>query len=103
MSNQQNDGNVNRQVSVIHRALERLADQIRVLYCAKVEVEIFPSNAMMLDIFYQDKLFVIAYSPSSGFGVDEIKEGEGFITSYNFYTDEIDLAEQQIYKLIEQL
>jgi hypothetical protein len=102
MNSYKNDNTPNNQANKIKMALEELADQIRIFYGARVETQVFSSEAMMIDIFCQDKLFVVAYSPSYGFGVDEVKEGDGFTTSYNFYTNEIDLVGQEIHRLIKQ-
>ena len=41
----------------------------------------------MLDVFYQSRLFVLAYSPADGFGVDEVDEdtdGLGTFFRHNF-------------------
>lgn len=98
-------GSVNHtsdQPDEIYQSLEKLANRIRLIYGAEVDIERFSSTAIMLDIRYQDKLFVIAYSPNYGFGVDEVKEGDAFTASYGFNTNDINLAIHKIYRLIEQ-
>jgi hypothetical protein len=128
--------NIHGQLDRIYQSMEKLADRIRLIYGAEVDLERFSSTAIMLDIryslflsnamifsvqdsflerlsafksntlgtakLYQDKFLVIAYSPNYGFGVDKVKEGDEFTTSYSFNADDIRLATQQIYRLIEQ-
>jgi hypothetical protein len=40
----------------------------------QTELATFPSGAAMLDVRYRGRLFVLAYSPTDGFGVDEVEE-----------------------------
>jgi hypothetical protein len=61
----------------------RLADEIQGWNPAfKTDLVTFPSGAAMLDVRYRYRLFVMVYSPSSGFGVDEVRPGEGLGTGY---------------------
>jgi hypothetical protein len=51
---------------------------------ARVELEFFPSGAFHVDIRYQGRLFVCAYSAGGGFGVDEIDEDTGLGEQFRF-------------------
>jgi hypothetical protein len=56
------------------------------------ELVTFPSGAAMLDVRYRGRLFVIAYSPGGGYGVDEVDEevvgiGTWFRNNYDDFTD----------------
>ena len=52
---------------------------------ASVELTQFPSGGAMLDVRRSDgRLFVMAYTPTHGFGVDEVQAHDGFVTGYQF-------------------
>jgi hypothetical protein len=56
---------------------------------------------MMLDVHYQDRLFVIDYAPSHGFfGVGEVTEEDGFNTGCNFTTRDVDAAIVELKRLM---
>ena len=67
----------------------------------RAELTEFPSGGAMLDVRIADgRAFVMAYSPSAGFGVDELRADDGFGTEYEFVADEFEKAEQQIQQLL---
>ena len=79
-----------------------LAQKIRLDFSeAIVTLECFSSGAAMLDVQLYDKLFVMAYSPTSGFGIDEVEEEEGFNIGYRFNTKKFSVAAAELNKLIE--
>src|SRR4051812_6644669 len=49
----------------------------------------FSSGGAMLDVRRDDgRLFVLAYAPTSGYGVDEVGADDGLVTGYRFaYSD----------------
>lgn len=67
---------------------------------AIVEIEILPSAAM-LDVHCNGRLFVLAYSPSMGFGVDEFEEEViGLGSSYRYSFETIDAARDKLLELV---
>ena len=64
------------------------------------ELDIFSSGAMMLDVRYRDRLFVIDCTSSRGIGVDEVTEADGFNTGYNFITEDVDAAIVELNRLM---
>ena len=57
--------------------------------CLRTVMDVLPSGVVYLNVYVKDREFVMEYSPSHvGFGVDEILEGEGFMSGYyNWFTD----------------
>ena len=86
-----------------------VADQMRQL-AQRLEVDLtgvraglteFPSGGAMLDVRSADgRAFVMAYSPSAGFGVDEVRAVDGFGTGYEFVVREFEKAAQHIQQLL---
>lgn len=67
----------------------------------ETELATFPSGAMMLDVRYRGRLFVLAYSPTAGFGVDEVEEEVvGLGTSYRHGFDDFTLAKEKLLSLL---
>jgi hypothetical protein len=67
---------------------------------AQTELETFASGSAMLDVQRDERLFVFAYSPSSGFGVDQVSESEGFNTGYRFTSNDFQSAARELYRLL---
>jgi predicted enzyme related to lactoylglutathione lyase len=65
---------------------------------ANVEFTCFPSGGAMIDVRRSDqRAFVLAYSPSHGYAVDEVHVDDGFLNGYRFaYTDFNPAAEKLI-------
>jgi len=77
---------------------QRLETDLIGLHTALTE---FPSGGAMLDLRSADgRAFVMAYSPSEGFGVDELQPDDGFGTGYEYVADEFEKAEQRIHQLL---
>jgi predicted enzyme related to lactoylglutathione lyase len=73
--------------------IERLADQLRASAPdAAVAVTFYPSGSAVLDVTRSGRLFVMAYAPSRGLGVDEVRDGEGFVVSYRHNYEAFDVA-----------
>src|SRR5882672_11301872 len=60
------------------------------------ELTTFPSGSAMLDVRRGGRAFVMAYTPSHGFGVDELHADDGFVTRYRFVYEKFELAAQQL-------
>ena len=65
-----------------------------------VEIDRFPSGSIMIDIHRNERFFVLAYSPKQGFGVDEVKEHDYFDSGYGFVTQNLEVAFEQLRKII---
>jgi hypothetical protein len=78
-----------------------LAKQIE-LKCsgARTQLEIFDSGSIMLDIYWQNRLFVLAYSPKDGFFVDEVLDDDYFGMGYQFHANDFNQAIGEIDRLI---
>ena len=73
------------------------ADQAEV----RVELTEFTSGGAMLDVrSADDRAFVMAYSPTAGFGIDELRPNEGFGTGYRFVEHEFERASEQFQRLL---
>jgi hypothetical protein len=55
---------------------------------ASTAITRFGSGGWMLDVRIGERIFVMACSPTNGFGVDEIVEGAGFESGYRFHSTE---------------
>jgi len=82
--------------------IKLLARQIEASFAGSTtEVTAFDSGSAMLDVRWQGRLFVMAYSKALGFGVDEVGEDEGFETGYRFTSNEFDEAAEELHRLLE--
>ncbi len=78
-----------------------LRDEIERTYPgAEAHIEGFASGAATLDVRWRTRVFVLAYSPSRGFGVDELQEGEGFETGYRFASPDFEGAAAELHRLL---
>lgn len=68
---------------------------------ARVELEVFPSGAAMLDVRLSERMWVLAFTPAGGFGVDEVGPEDAFDTGYRFVSRDFAAAEKQMYALLE--
>jgi hypothetical protein len=67
----------------------------------QTELATFHSGAAMLDVRYCGRLFVLAYSPRDGFGVDEIEEDiVGLGTSFRYNYDNLTAAKEKLLALL---
>jgi len=83
------------------KRIEMLAKQIETnVPGAKVDFTLFPSGAAMLDVKRAGRLFVLSYLPQGHFGVDEVRDGEGFLTSYRFTSEEFEPAAKHLLALL---
>lgn len=84
------------------RQMAELAESIETsLVGSTTSVTGFPSGGAMLDVRRDDgRTFVMAYTPVRGFGVDEIRADEGFVTSYRFTYVDFDPAAERLRQLI---
>ena len=77
---------------------DRISSRFR---SARTDLEVFSSGAAILDVRLKNRLFVLAYYPRHGFGVDEVLENEGFNTGYRFVTKDLHAAEQELLRLLQ--
>lgn len=88
--------------SEIYHKIKDFAEQIKTSFPSlEVEIDAFSSGAVMLDIHKHNSLFVLAYSPKHGFGVDEVHEHDGFDSGYIFHTKDLDEALARLMKIIK--
>lgn len=88
--------------STILEQISALAKKIELDFPeAMTTLECFSSGAAMLDIHLNDRLFVMAYFPGNGFGIDEVGEEDAFNTGYNFNTRDFYSATEKLNQLIE--
>ncbi len=83
--------------------IKLLARQIETSFAGSTaEVTAFDSGSATLDVRWQGRLFVMAYSkPLGEFGVDEVGEDEGFNTGYRFTSNEFDEAAEELHRLLQ--
>jgi hypothetical protein len=80
-----------------------LARQIRLdVPGATTNVQVFGSGAVSLEVRIRDRLFVMDFSPSQGFGVDEVggTAEEGFNSGYRHGTKKFDEAVEMLRSLL---
>lgn len=81
---------------------EQIRDAVLKKYpSATVDVESFPSGAEMVDVRWSDRLFVCAFSPTHGFGIDEVHENEGLDSSYRHAARDGEEALAKLFELME--
>jgi hypothetical protein len=77
------------------------AKQLELKYMgAQTQLEVFDSGAIMLDVSWQNRLFILAYSPKNGFFVDEVLDDDYFGMGYQFHANNFDQAIEEIDRLI---
>jgi hypothetical protein len=64
-------------------------------------VKTFHSGSAMLDVRWNGRLFVLAYSIAEGFGVDEVAEEDGFEMGYRFTSNKFDKAAEELHSLLQ--
>jgi hypothetical protein len=68
---------------------------------ARVELSRFPSGNAMLDVVRCERLYVLEYAPArGGFGVDEVREDEGFLVGYAFTSEDFEPAAERLWELV---
>ncbi len=81
--------------------MAELARQMASLPETDVKLTTLPSGAAMLDVRCTGHLFVMAYFPTEKcFGVDEVGDDEGFLTSYRHTSGTFESAAAQLWKLV---
>ena len=84
--------------------MRQLAQQLEAEQTAvRADLTEFASGGAMLDVRRaDDRAFVMAYSPSAGFGVDELRPNDGFGTGYRFVVGEFERAAEQLQRLLAE-
>lgn len=79
-----------------------LAERIRSSSAgANSELTVFPSGGAMFDVRREDgRAFVLAFSPTHGFAVDELQADDGFVTSYQFTSRDFEPAARKLCELV---
>lgn len=105
MTNKKKDFNDFKESTTESTILEQISDLAKKIELdfpgAVTTLECFSSGAAMLDIHLNDKLFVMAYFPAHGFGIDEVGEEDGFNTGYKFSTQDFYVAKEKVNQLIK--
>lgn len=84
-------------MSATANSIKNLADQIRATFPgATTDVEDFPSGAAVLDVRWRGRALVLVFTPSGGFGVDELGSEEGFETGYAFSSEDFTSASEEM-------
>jgi lactoylglutathione lyase len=79
---------------------DKLAAHLRSRFpTARVETSTFPSGAASLSIVQDDRLFIMDFAPSTGFGVDEVRPGEEYLNQYSFTTDDFQQAAEKLVEI----
>ena len=84
----------------IDGSLSALAERISRVPGVQVNLHRFPSGAATLDVVRDERLYVLDYSPTRRFGVDEVKDGEGFLISYGFTSEDYEPAAKRLWELV---
>lgn len=66
---------------------------------ADVEFTAYPSGSAMLDVRRRGRLYVMAFSPQGGFGVDEVRDGEGLHNADQFVFNDFQRAADKLWEL----
>jgi hypothetical protein len=65
------------------------------------EMTVFPSGAVMLDVHWHGRLFVLSYAPSTGlFGVGEVLDEDGIDNQYRFGASTFGPARDELLRLL---
>jgi hypothetical protein len=67
---------------------------------ASTTITPFASGGLLLDVRVGERSFVMAYSPTNGFGVDEIMGGEGFESGYKYHSSDFTGAAELLLRLL---
>jgi hypothetical protein len=89
----------------ISEQIAELADEIQRVPGARVEFMPFPSGAASLDVWWNNRFFVMQYFPSyNRFGVDEVQEEEegGPFEPFHFGCGDFATAKQHLMELLAQ-
>ena len=62
----------------------------------EAELTTFPSGSAMLDVRRAGRAFVMAYTPTHGFAVDELQPDDGFLTGYRYCYTEFEPAARKL-------
>ena len=76
--------------------MKRLGEALGANAGVDAELTTFPSGGAMLDVRRAGRAFVMAFAPSQGFAVDELRPDEGFVTGYQFVFDDFGPAAKQL-------
>jgi hypothetical protein len=88
---------VGREFGDVAREAASLSENVR------TELASFPSGAAMLDVHCRGRLFVLAYTPGHGFGVDEVDDGVvGLGTWFRHHYDDIAAAREKLLTLLAE-
>lgn len=82
------------------KKIRELADQLDLLSGTRVELTAFPSCAASLHVVRNQRLFVMDYSPTRQFGVDEVGEDDGFLASFRFTSSDFESAAKEMRALV---
>lgn len=85
----------------VHYKMNELSNRIlRTVSGARVKLSMFPSGELMLDVWRNDRVFVMACLASGRIGVDEILEDEGFNMGYHYVFNDFESASAKLLQLV---
>jgi len=70
---------------------------------ASIVIESFGSGAESMDVRIEDRLFVCAFIPSQGYGIDEIKDDCPLTSTYSNFAPNAEGAVEVLFRLIRGL
>jgi hypothetical protein len=87
---------------MITEQMEKIKEGILAKYpSAIITVEVFPSGAAILDARLGTRLFACSFTPSQGFGIDEVKDEGGLTSTYSHAATDEEGAIKVLLHLIE--
>lgn len=82
-------------------AMNELANRLAAGFAGVLaHVTSFPSGGAMLDVSRAGRAWVMAYSPTHGFGVDELGSTEGLMTEFRFVSSHFEPVARRLCELI---
>ncbi len=66
----------------------------------RTEVSASPLGGAMLDVWCGERLFVLSFTPTRQFEVDEVRDGEGFVLDHAFHSEQFEAAANHLWNLV---
>ncbi len=88
---------------MVRTQLEGFVEEVRLKRpSAVVELVSYDGGGVIVDVHVNGRLFVLAYSPSGGFGVDEVSNNEGLGAGYKHVVADIDSAIALMWSMLDE-
>lgn len=86
--------------TTLQEDLARLADELRAEFDgATTDIESYPTGAMMLNVRWKKKLFILGFVGNK-WGIDVVREDEGFDTGFRVLAADFDAGKAELVKRI---